>query len=279
MTVKKSDFDLEKWYLDCVTESGEVFIGYVATLKWKNLKVPYSSVIFVDKKQQVKVSTRFSKPGHPVMAGNELSWEDPGLKVNGHWEKHSSAVEAKLHENEFGRLLWQCYQPSSKTRISYKGNFYTGLGYAEKLHLNDLPWNIDMRTLRWGRYCSTTDNLVWIQLAGDSTRQWLWHNGSPVDSAVILDDKINITRDEITLKLDRSVMIESEQKIFNTVKSLIKYLPGFDKIIPARFLYADETKWRSHGQLFKNGILLSEGWAIHEIVDFSHDHRKRKNQK
>lgn len=269
MKSKKHDFDLEKWYLDCVTETGDVLIGYVAILKWKNFKVPYSSSIFMDKAGSVQVATRMIRPRWPILQEGEVTWEDTRLKINGHWESVSEPIEARIHNSENGSLIWSCYQPKSNTRISYKGKFLAGFGYAEKLRLTDLPWNIDMQTLRWGRFNSNKYNLVWIQLSGAENKFWLWNNGSSVEDAVINDSQIEISRENLVLRLDQSGIIESEQKIFNTVKALIKHLPGFDKIIPPRFLHADETKWRSRGQLFINDKLITEGWSIHELVDFN----------
>lgn len=263
-----SNINLQKWYLDCITDTGEAFIGYLAVLQWKSLKVPYSSTIFLNGDSKTHVSTRLTKPVHPVVDGNRIGWDDRGLKIHGQWERDRPSIEAILHESPKGYLKWNCFQPRAKANISFRDHSYKGYGYAEMLQLTDLPWNIDMDTLRWGRFCSETDNLVWIQINGDTKREWLWYNNEQVDEPIIEDHRVSIPDVGITLELDQSAVIESEQKIYNTVKNLVKYLPGFDKIIPMRFLYSDETKWRSRGKLVKDNTALGEGWAIHELVDF-----------
>ena len=43
----KSSFLLTKWYLDCVAESGDAVILYVADLRWNALTVHYGSLLTV----------------------------------------------------------------------------------------------------------------------------------------------------------------------------------------------------------------------------------------
>lgn len=268
-TSLKSDFRLVKWYLDCVTDSGETFIGYVATLEWKRFKVPYSSTIFLSSISESSVVTRMSKPSMPLLNGMQIFWKDYRLKIDGNWQQNHNSIEARLHESPNGYLHWNCYQPNSIVKLNFRNQKLNGYGYVEMLELTDSPWHIDMATLRWGRYSSNTDNLVWIQIKGNKTRQWVWLNGNFIINAEVNDKQIVIPEKDIVLELDQSGVIESEQKIFNTVKMIMKYLPGFEKIIPVKFLYSDETKWRSYGTLKQKDIVRSKGWAIHELVDFN----------
>lgn len=39
MTPVGTSFALSKWYLDCVSERGDVFIGYAASLSWKKIRL------------------------------------------------------------------------------------------------------------------------------------------------------------------------------------------------------------------------------------------------
>ncbi|MCB0559300.1 MAG: hypothetical protein H6573_33010 [Lewinellaceae bacterium] len=41
-----------------------------------------------------------------------------------------------------------------------------------------------------GRYLSERDYLIWIELRGGPTRQWVWYNGVSVEAATIEDDAL-----------------------------------------------------------------------------------------
>ena len=50
--------------------------------------------------------------------------------------------------------------------------------------------------------------------------------------------------------------MEKEKKILNVLKSLAKYLPGFRRIIPSKFLYSDEKKWLNKSALTINDKIV-----------------------
>ena len=125
-----------------------------------------------------------------------------------------------------------------------------------------------MKELRWGNFGSTNNFMVWIELKGQHTKQWIWYNGNKYDDAQIKDDEVIIPSIGIRLEMNRHVVLEAERKIQNVVKNLISYLPGFSKIIPINFLMANEYKWFSTGVLKKKDEIIEKGWSIHEYVDF-----------
>jgi hypothetical protein len=53
------------------------------------------------------------------------------------------------------------------------------------------------------------------------------------------------------------------------VEKLVRYLPGFKKILPLNFLMADETKWLSRAELHSEHDSVVKGMAIHELVRFN----------
>jgi hypothetical protein len=125
-----------------------------------------------------------------------------------------------------------------------------------------------MDELRWGRFGSDENNMVWIELREKDKRQWLWLNGEKIENCIIEDEHIILPGKDLVLNLDRGVLLESEKKIFSVVEKLVRYIPGFNKVIPLNFLRADEFKWLSRGQLEANRKVLSCGMAIHELVNF-----------
>ena len=83
------------------------------------------------------------------------------------------------------------------------------------------------------------------------------------------DDSIFVSEKNFTLRLDQGVILESEKKIFSVVKGLLKYIPGFNKVIPLDFLMAQETKWLSKGEIISDSKTIEKGMAIHEFVNFN----------
>ena len=134
------------------------------------------------------------------------------------------------------------------------------------------PWNIPMDQLRWGRFVSDEDNLVWIEIKENKKWQWIWLNGEKTDNCIIDDNRIFIPEREMVLNLDRGVILESEKKIFSIVEKLIRLIPGFNKVVPLQFLMADECKWLSKGALRTKANTVTNGIAIHELVQFKAPH-------
>jgi hypothetical protein len=259
---------LNKWFLDFVGNDGKAMIFYAAELSWLGWKVPYTSWLRYDPISGVDIKSRFRKIQIPVKNDNLITWSDPKFGVEGTWESSASPIETKVFDSEAGSLNWNCFQPSSKVSLRISDQILEGTGYAEQLILTAFPWKIPMDELRWGRFVSPNDYMVWIELRQEAKQQWLWLNGQRIESCEIEDDHISIPDKSILLELDKGVVLESEKKIFNVVEKLIKYIPGFNKIIPLQFLMADESKWFSNGILRKEGKEPIKGHAIHELVNF-----------
>ncbi len=265
---KRGGFHLEKWFLDCVTEEGEVMIFYAAKLKWHRWEVPYTSWLDYSSSSDTLFKSRLRRITIPQRAGELIQWQDDRFGVSGTWDAMTPPLNARLFDSKDGCLDWYCYQPMSRVRLILKDRTVEGKGYAEKLILSVEPWKIPMEELRWGRYCSEQDNIVWIELRGEQQQQWLWYNGEKLRAANIEDGKLMMSDKGLVLELDRGIVLESEKKIFNVVKGLLRFIPGFNRSMPSRFLMSDASKWCSRGVLRKNNNVVSQGWAIHECVNF-----------
>lgn len=267
--MRKGIFILDKWYLDLVTEKGEVFICYIAKLKWHGLPIKYTSIISYSSSEGTKVQSRLTNVKFPIKGDDTISWNDNRFNIQGIWKNNVKAIEQKIFESEEGYLKWHCYQPSSDVRIVLKGKEYSGSGYVERLKLTAPPWKIPMDKLRWGRYIGNNTNLVWIQLLSDNSQQWVWKNGLAIDNIRITDALLYSEKKGINLKMDQDAVLESETKILSVVKYLIDHIPGINQIIPTKFLLSKETKWLSKAELFDDNISKSSGIAIHELVTFT----------
>lgn len=270
LNLKHENFRLNKWYLDFVGENGEAMIFYAAKLTWHGMSVKYTSWLSHNLETGVVLKSRFRKVQMPVLDGELITWKDLGFGVSGAWRASSPMIQARLFDSEEGYLEWECYQPASKVNLIINEKTLSGVGYAEQLTLTAPPWKIPMDELRWGRFVSDSNNLVWIELRKSDKKQWLWLNGEKIDSCLIEDDSIVIPGSNLMLILDRKVILESEKKIQSVVGNIIRYLPNFHKSIPLGFLMADETKWLSKGELQSEGKVLSIGMTIHELVNFKH---------
>lgn len=264
----KGNFYLSKWFLDFVGESGEVMIFYSAKLIWRGLPVSYTSWLNYYPTIGVNTKSRFHGVQKPQISGEVITWNDIKFGVGGRWKSLAPMIQTKLVDTDEGFLYWKCFQPASGVSLRIGDRILEGRGYAELLILTIPPWKITMDELRWGRFDSAEYNMVWIELRSKVKKQWLWLNGEKIDNCQIEDDYILMPDKELVLNLDRRVVLESEKKISSVVEILIRYLPGFNKIIPPNFVMADEFKWFSHGRLHNKNRTITEGNAIHELVNF-----------
>ena len=269
-TKNKQDgkFHLVKWFLDFVGENGECMIFYSAKLTWHGWSASYTSWLNYDPASGVCLKHRFRNVQFPQIEENGITWTDKKFGISGTWEPLSERVQARIFESSEGFLDWECFQPASKVILKLMGRSLEGLGYAERLTLAISPWKIPMDELRWGHFNSTENNMVWIELNEKQKRQWLWLNGEKIENCTIEDGCLSKPEKDMVLNLDQAVVLESEKKIFSLMGKIIRYIPGFNKVVPTGFLMADETKWLSVGQLQSNNKVVCNGTAIHEYVNF-----------
>lgn len=264
-----SGLQLNKWYLDFVGDNGETMIFYAARLSWKGLAVQYGSWIHYDPQRGVEEKSHFRNVHFPEKTDRTITWSDVEYDVSGRWECMATPLQARIFESDQGCLDWHCYQPASTVQLKIKDKVLNGNGYVEELVLTALPWHIPMNELRWGRFRSAQDTLVWIELRQAAKQQWLWLNGERIADGSIEDDRIASDEQGFVLTLDRSVSLESGQKIFQVMRNLFRYLPGFKQLMPMKFLMSDNYKWVSKGELQKKGSHVAPGRAIHEWVNFN----------
>jgi hypothetical protein len=115
--------------------------------------------------------------------------------------------------------------------------------------------------LRWGRFTSASDWVVWIDWQHEFSRRIVYKNGKEVSTAALEDERIEFD-DGSCLLMDRSLVLR-EGPLGTNALSMV---PGIRKTFPARLLEIDECKWRSHARLERPGAPAVEGWAIHERV-------------
>ncbi|MFD2892768.1 hypothetical protein ACFS5J_12170 [Flavobacterium chuncheonense] len=267
--MERSNFYLNKWFLDFIGNNGETMIFYSAKLSWKGLSVFYASWIDHNPQSGVTIKSHFFNVKIPEIKDNFISWHDDKFEIQGTWKAVDNPIYARLFESDGGYLDWNCFQPASEVHLKIKDKHIYGKGYVEQLILTTPPWHIPMDDLRWGRFHSLHDTIVWIEIRKEHKQQWLWYNGEKIMNCKIEDDQIISTEKHFILKLNRNIVLESEKKIFQVVQKLLNYLPGFNKLIPSQFLMADNHKWVSIAELQKSNSTIIQGMAIHEWVNFN----------
>lgn len=270
MSKSRNNFYLAKWYLDCTDDQGNTAIGQAANMRWHNIEVPYTGLLMYEEGKGAAERSRFEDLNWPNQMGDQIIWEDNSFGISGWWEADSPPLTARLYHSEKGYVDWQCFQPRSRASFDIAdGPIIQGLGLAERLVFTIEPWKIPLEQARWGRYLSEKDYLIWIELRGAPPRQWVWYNGVAVEGAAIEDEAVHLPQLGLHLELGSSSTLEEEKKILHIVQSLVEYVPGFNRTVPRFFLHAGEHKWRSRGKLMERGLVKNEGWAIHQLVDFT----------
>ncbi len=260
-----SRFSLSKWYLDCVTDQGEVFVGYSATLRWKALSLKYSSILVMRTTGEIQTKATLHGGKAPRVSGNSLHWDCPALKLKGRWEAKQPPLSFKVFRASNTPLDWSCLRPHGVAEINIGGiGSFTGFGYVDYLDLSDRPWRLPLDELRWGRYLSERDSIIWMDFKGPCPETIVFHNGTLCPGARVTDHEISLGEHQSRLSFEETQVLR-EGMLGSTALSVI---PGFDKLLPARMLKTEERKWRSRGVLRKGGSVLGSGWTIHEVVQW-----------
>lgn len=251
-------FRLDKWYLDCIDDSGAVVIGYHARLSWRALRVSYAARLGCDAAGTADERWTVRSTAAPVKAGDTITWQCAPLGVNGAWRATVPTLRRTLHHSSQGLLRWQCLAPRADVTLSGDVAMH-GTGYVERLVLTVPPWVLPIDTLLWGRVHAPGHTLVWIEWRGREPRRHIWHNGAAVsgsidDNGVVLDDGVVIDFDE-----DRTLR---DAPVLGTVATAV---PKLAALVPHGFANAHERKRVSRAMVHDRGA-VSVGYALHETV-------------
>ena len=258
MLLKMTGIKLSKWYLDCVTDSGDVSIAYIGTFEWGLFGLHYSSLL---ESADDRVTTTYSlrEQKEPAIGDNSISWTAEGLLTRAVWQSDSVAVHETILNSPEGLVEWHCLMPRARALFRDR----VGLGYCEHLTMTIPPWKLPIDNLRWGRFISASDWVVWIDWKGEFSRRIVYLNGKSVATLALEDDHLDF-ENAACLSMDRSLVLR-EGPIGATALSII---PGARTTLPVRILQVNEHKWRSRARLQLPGGATVEGWAIHEKVSW-----------
>jgi hypothetical protein len=262
-------FRLSKWYLDCVSDDGQLFIGYTAALSLGPVPLNLvSRVTLIDGTvHQVTAGTWTDQA--PADTGAELTWSCRKLDLRGTWKSRQPAFSRTLFESNQGHVIWRCRHPLSDAEVRLGGRTLHGLGYVEKLVMDIEPVDLGLTTLYWGRFLTSDTSLVWIKWTGQESRLTVFHNGAEVTDVSLSKDGLAFGSDQ-RLHWTDSVPIRTGQ----IGSSVLKTVPLLKQALPAWVSGISESKWRSRGILESTTHNPAIGWVIHEEVGFEHRDRK-----
>jgi len=262
-------FHLSKWYLDYVTDRGDVEIAYTGNVRWGPVRLQYSSVL---QTAESRVRERRSLRPQPLpqAKGSTISWRSNALKIETVWEGVAPAVRETIYRSGGGSVEWNCLMPLARAQRRErelevaKCDLKFGFGYVEHLEMTIAPWKLPIRTLRWGRFTSASDWVTWIDWQGDFPLRLVYVNGETISCSRVEDDRLE-AEDGTRLFMDRSLVLR-DGPLGTTALAAV---PGISKMFPARLLEMNECKWRSRSRLERRDKPPVEGWAIHEKVSWA----------
>jgi hypothetical protein len=252
-------FKLVKWYMDCVTDEGEVAILYCASLNWRGLSAGISNLLTAHG-QVVEAHTSVS--GYSLtQTSNSIQVTCHKLRASGQWKAISEPFEQTIYQDSSGSVLWSCLQPAAQAAVHTATGDFTGLGYAECLILTIAPWHLPLRQLRWGRFVSDHHSLVWIDWQGDHTTRIARLNSAPAQLLTATESEVSV--EGANLYIGAGMPLRTGP----LNQTILPGAPALAKLFPNSVFNIRERKWRSRGTLTTpNGA--SEGWVIHEVVDW-----------
>jgi hypothetical protein len=262
---------LRKYYLDCVTENGDVAICYASKLSWRNLPVNvFSRLIYCNGKVDQATATTF-RECLPSSAGNDLRWSCPKAGIVGTWtalrEPLSRVLPVVTRD-----MFWNCIQPCASVVLTHTpAGAMQGLGYAEMIEFTVSPWDFAVDEMLWGRFVSATDSVVWIEWRGESAFRLVIHNGVEVEDGHIALSQVELSP-ALVLVLEEPTLLR-EGTLGETI---LTSLPLLRPLIPRGVRDIFETKWLSRGKLLTGGSVIASGWVIHERVQFRRDDSRQR---
>ncbi len=181
---------LTKWYLDLVTDDGQVRIAYVAELKLGALRLGYESLLRASNGTPAHSQTFFHSSLEPTVRC-QLCFlafsKTKGRRTLAIRERFDPAQRAAHARRQRGLAL-----PSAR-RASHTEGWRRRLEwprYAECLTLTIPPWRLPIDELQWGRFVAPDTTLVWIDWRGPHAFRSIVLDGEELATARVSRDGV-----------------------------------------------------------------------------------------
>lgn len=255
-------FELDKWYLDLVTDRGAATIGYAGVCRVGPTSVRFASLLHASPESPAIERTTLRGVRFPVHDGDLLRWNIPALRFEGCWEPIGAPISQQLLNTERGCVEWHCHVSRARVTSQIEGAAQIGLGYAERLHITLPLWRLPFRTLRWGRYLSDRHGLVWIEWADGLERRWIWSDDRAEPAARLDANGVSGLPSHGELRFEDRRVVRDRR----VLESVGRVLPPAirDRFGPLAGMR--EQKWLSRSLLLHEDMVADRGWTIHEEV-------------
>jgi hypothetical protein len=253
-----SEFRLEKWYCDVTDDSNRGFIGYGARLQWKSIQINYLGYTFLNAKGEINNKNVFVKTSVPEISDENMIWNSSAFQLS--MKRIDFGIGEILLKDGTKEILWHCFFPKSIAQIRIGSESFNGFGYAERINLSYLPWNLPIQQLIWGRFLSDDFTLIWIKWIGPIPKSIVYFNGVKIPEVTINEFQISFM-DYILMLLN-----PLELRAGTLLSNVFSKVPWIAGMFPTSIMQLTERKWLSHGLLRKNGLEISTGNSVHELV-------------
>jgi hypothetical protein len=255
-------FQLDKWYLDVVTEAGAAAFFYAARLRWGLLRYGYASAFYAAPGAAPHELATRRHIEWPSEDQDTITWHSAPLRVLGRWRRAAAPIARSLVDDPADALHWTCHMPRAHASTQVGDTQLEGLGYVESLRLSVPPWKLPMRTLRWGRHASAGHSVLWIEWTGADERRWVWLDGALQPAATLTGAGLSGLEDGSALRLDP----DRDLRDGPLLATIGGPLPGLARRLAGPLGRIHERKHLSRSALVREGRQLDQGWSVHEEV-------------
>lgn len=258
-------FTIVKHYHDLIDDKGNCMVLYRAMIKFCFLRLYYSAWIHSDFLNNLHVRSSLKKSEYKIK-GNTSQLVNNDMKLKGKWIACDKPLPGFSYTDRSGRVLsWHCENPKSEATVCLDGYTYKGYGYEDTIVMSIWPRDIPIAELRWGRFHSGEYAVIWVRWEGQHPVNRLYFNGEEINDAVFTANGLTFLGGIYSVSFLQPVVVRSG--------SLMDSLRGtglLRVLFRRNIIDAIETKYKSRSLLQKNGILISTGWSLYEVVKWKH---------
>ena len=251
---------LEKWYADWVDDRGQPHILYLARLRWGPLALGYRAALGAQRHAHIVWGAQ--RMPWPDVAADTLCWPQAhaaGGVACWRWQGVQAASHT-LWQQQHQAVVWEPVVRNG--RVYAPDGTYQGRGYVERLTLRVAPWQLGLRTLKWGRFCGARHSLIWVEWQGQKNLQLALRNGHADAVCQIDHDRVSTATARLDLHAQQPIVHES------LGQGALQALAGLRRLATPDFLAGVESKWVAAATLHLHGQVADQGHAIYEEVQW-----------
>lgn len=254
---------IDKWYLDLVTNAGDVAIAHHAIVAMAGLRIGYAALLVsaadgTTRIDRHRAAWRTSRVPSPLRDDGTVTWRLPGV-AEGTWRADATAPPAPaIALTEVPPTVdWTPVMAAADATLACTGGpALVGRGWVERLAVVAPRPRLPIDVLHWGRFVPDDPDdaarLAWIR----------WEGPRPLDAAWCGVDAVDPdhARDRLTLTSGREVRLGS---LDDTV---LRRIPRW-----ARRFGRGLADWREERSVHRAELATDagsrSGWVVRERVE------------